>query len=73
MTGLFLSIWFYVYAGLMFSIVSYSTGLFHNLHWLVQVIFWPVLLAIQAVKIIRESNFGWFVRYSIFKISHRND
>lgn len=68
MTGLFLLIWFYLYAGLLFSMVSCSVGLFQKFHWLVQVAFWPAFLIIQTVKAIRESNFGWFVRYGIFKL-----
>ena len=70
MTGLFLLIWFYLYAGILFAMTSYSVGLFQKFHWTAQVIFWPALLVIQAVKAIRESNFGWFVRYNIFKLKN---
>jgi hypothetical protein len=73
MTALFLSIWFYIYAGLMFSTASIGLNLFPNTGCLTQVFFWPVLFVIYAFKQIRDSNFGWFVRYNIFKISHRND
>ena len=71
MTDLFLIIWFYLYAGLMFSTVSVGLGLFPNTGGLTQVFFWPVLLVIYAFKQIRESDFGWFVRYQIFKITHK--
>lgn len=63
MTAIFLLIWFYLYAGVMFAMVAYGVGLFQKLHWTAQVIFWPALLIIQAVKSIRKSNFGRFVRY----------
>jgi hypothetical protein len=29
-----------------------------------------VFAIIYAVKSIRKSDFGWFVRYSIFKLTH---
>lgn len=70
MTGLFLLIWFYVYAGLLFAMTAYTVGLFQKFHWTAQVIFWPALLVIQAVKAIRDSNFGWFVRYQVFKFKN---
>ena len=70
MTTVFLLIWFYLYAGILFAMTSYGVGLFQKLHWTAQVIFWPALLVIQAVKAIRESNFGWFVRYNIFKLKN---
>lgn len=68
MSGLFLLIWFYVYAGILFAITAYGVGLFQKLHWTAQVAFWPALLVIQAFKSIRESNFGWFVRYGRYKM-----
>ena len=70
MTAVFLLIWFYVYAGLLFSMMAYAVGLFQKFHWTAQVAFWPALFVIQAVKAIRESNFGWFVRYGIFKMKN---
>lgn len=71
MTELFLAIWFYLYAGLMFSTVSLGLGLFPNTGCINQVFFWPVLFVIYAFKQIRESDFGWFVRYQIFKIKNK--
>ena len=47
---------------------AYGVGLFQKLHWTAQVAFWPALLVIQAFKSIRESNFGWFVRYGRYKM-----
>lgn len=70
MIAVILFVWFYIYAGLMFSMVSYSVGPFQNSHWLAQVIFWPILLIVQAVRAIKNSNFGWFVRYIIFKMKN---
>ena len=71
MEAIFLLIWFYVYAGLMFAMVSYSVGLFQRLHWAVQALLWPVLLTIQAVKRLRESEFGYFIRYCGVKLKTR--
>ena len=71
MTDLFLIIWFYLYAGLMFSTTSLGLGLFPNTGCLTQVFFWPVLFVIYVFKQIRESDFGWFVRYKIFSLTHR--
>lgn len=70
MNAIFLLIWFYIYAGLLFTHAQALTGIFNRFHWLVLVFFWPVFFAIYAVKAIRESDFGWFVRYGIFKITH---
>lgn len=67
MTAVFLLIWFYAYAGLLFAMTSYTIGLFQKFHWAVQAAFWPAFLIIQAVKSIRDSNFGWFVRYRLYK------
>lgn len=71
MVSVFLFIWFYVYSGLLFAMTCNVTGLFQKFHWTGQVAFWPVLLVIQAVKSIRESNFGYFVRYGLFKFKNR--
>ena len=49
-TGLFLLIWFYVYAGLMFARVSVSLGLFGKTHWCAQVALWPVLAVVQVLR-----------------------
>ena len=68
MNAVFLLVWFYLYVGLMFATMSYPVGLFRKFHWTAQVAFWPVFLIIQAVRSIRESDFGWFVRYSVFKL-----
>lgn len=70
MTAVFLLTWFYVYAGLLFAMTSYTVGLFQKFHWTVQAAFWPVFLIIQAVKSIRDSNFGWFVRYRLYKMKN---
>ena len=70
MTGLFLLIWFYLYAGILFAMTSYGVGLFQKFHWATQVIFWPAFLVIQAVKSIRDSKFGWFVRYHLYKMKN---
>lgn len=67
MTAVFLLIWFYVYVGLLFAMTSYTVGLFQKFHWTAQAAFWPAFLIIQAVKSIRDSNFGWFVRYHLYK------
>ena len=71
MTELFLILWFYLYAGLMFSTTSLGLGLFPNTGCLTQVFFWPVLFVIYVFKQIRESDFGCFVRYKIFCLTHR--
>ena len=70
MEGVFLLIWFYIYAGLLFSMTSYSVGPFQKFHWALQVLFWPAFLVIQAVKSIRNSDFGWFVRYCGFRLKN---
>ena len=70
MTGLFLLIWFYLYAGILFARVSSTVGLFPNWHCIAQVLFWPVLLIVHLVKSICDSDFGWFVRYCTFKLKN---
>lgn len=50
MEGLFLIIWFYLYAGLNFAVVSNSLALFPKIMWLIQTLIWPVLLLLCAVK-----------------------
>ena len=70
MTDILLLIWFYLYVGLLFGASSLSCTLFPKFKWWVQVLFWPVFFVVYAVKSIRESNFGWFVRYGIFKLTH---
>ena len=70
MDAIFLLICFYIYAGLLFTHAQALTGIFSRFHWLVLVFFWPVFFTIYLVKSIRESDFGWFVRYGIFKLTH---
>lgn len=70
MTGLFLLIWFYVYTGLLFAMTAYTVGMFQKFHWAVQVVFWPAFFIIQVVKSIRDSDFGWFVRYCLYKMKN---
>ena len=70
MTVILLLIWFYLYIGVLFGVASMDLTLFPKLKWLVQVLFWPALTAVYVVKRVRESDFGWFVRYGIFKLTH---
>jgi len=71
MDAISLAIMFYLYAGLMFSSVSVSNSLFPETGCLTQAFFWPALFAIYAFRRIRESDFGWFVRYKMFKLRNR--
>lgn len=68
--ALFLILWFYVYAGLMFGMVSNSVGLFPNLWMFNQVIGWPVFSLIATFRQFKDSNVGWFIRYHLFKATH---
>jgi hypothetical protein len=53
MEGLFLAIWFYIYAGLMFAMVSHTVGFFPKTGWFVQMIGWPIF---SVIAFIRQSN-----------------
>ncbi len=70
MTSVFLIIWFYLYAGLMFAMTAYTVGLFQKYHWTVQAVLWPVFLLIQMAKVIGDSKFWWFVKYYIYKMKN---
>ena len=70
MEAIFLVIWFYVYAGLMFGTVSNTVSLFPKWGHFWQVMFWPVFLCIYLFNRVKDSNFGWFVRYVAYKATH---
>ena len=70
MEGFFLIIWFYVYAGLMFGMSVKSANLFPTMELFWQVICWPVFLCIYLFNRVKDSNFGWFVRYIAYKATH---
>ena len=50
MTAIFLIIWFYVYAGLMFGTVSNAVGLFPSINVWVQVLMWVFLAIVYLFK-----------------------
>ena len=66
MTGLFLIIWFYLFAGMLFACL----GLFEQ-HWVWQLLLWPVFSCIWLYNRIKESSFGWWVRYKVFKAKNK--
>ena len=66
MEAIFLLIWFYIYAGLMFVMVSSAVCLFPKWGYFWQVVFWPIFLGIYFVNRLKESDFGWFIRYRLF-------
>jgi hypothetical protein len=70
MTAVFLIIWFYVYVGLQFGMVSNNVGLFPRTGSFWQVVGWPVFLCIYLFNRMKDSNFGWFVRYIAYKVTH---
>ncbi len=70
MIAFFLIIWFYVYAGLMFGTVSNAASLLHKCGLFWQITFWPVFLCIYLFNRVKGSNFGWFVRYITYKVTH---
>lgn len=70
MAGLFLLIWFYVYTGLMFGTVSNTASMFPKWGSFWQVVCWPVFLCIYLFNRVKDSNFGWFVRYIAYKATH---
>ena len=70
MTGLFLIIWFYIYAGLMFSMVSTSVGLFPVFGHFEQIILWPGLLVVYLCKCLVNSKLWWFLKYVCFKVNN---
>lgn len=67
MTAVFLIIWFYVYIGLQFGMVSNTIGLFPNVRVFKQVMGWPVYSLVVLFRQIKDSNVGWFCRYARFK------
>ena len=67
MTALFLLVWFYLYAGLLFGMCAKSAWLFPKVGSPWQVLGWPVFLGIHLFNQLKDSNFGWFVRYQVFK------
>jgi hypothetical protein len=50
MTAIFLLIWFYVYAGLLFVMVSDATLLFPKWGYFWQVVFWPVFFGAYCIN-----------------------
>ena len=70
MTAAFLIIWFYVYAGLMFAMVSDSVGLFPKTNSWIQVIGWPVFSLIHMFRRLNDSKLAWFLRYVAFKVKN---
>ena len=68
MEAIFLLIWFYVYAGLMVVMVSGAVGLFPKWGYFWQVVFWPLFLCIHLLNQLKDSGFGWFVRYLLFMV-----
>ena len=70
MTAVFLIIWFYAYTGLMFGMSAKSVNLFPTIESFWQVICWPVFLCIYLFNRVKDSNFGWFVRYIAYKATH---
>ena len=69
MTAVFLIIWFYVYAGLQFGMVSGTLGLFPGTRMFVQVMAWPVYSVVAVFRRFKDSGFGWFCRYAWFKMT----
>ena len=53
MTAVFLIIWFYIYAGLQFGMVSNSIGLFPSTNSFLQVIGWPVYSLVAVFRQIK--------------------
>ena len=56
MVGLFLIIWFYVYAGLLFARVSTYGNFFPSVGWGLQTLLWPVFTVIYIVLLIKNGN-----------------
>lgn len=50
MEALFLLVWFYLYAGLQFGMISNTVGLFPRAGSFWQVVGWPVFLAIYLFR-----------------------
>lgn len=71
MTAVFLVIWFYIYAGLMFSAVSISIGLFPGWKWYCQVLCWSVLTIGYLIERVKINDFVWFIKYQVFKLNNR--
>ena len=70
MADLFLLVWFYLYAGLMFGMVSNTANLFPKWGSFWQVTFWPVFFCISFFNQVKDTSFGWFVRYIAYKATH---
>ena len=69
MTAVFLIIWFYVYIGLQFGMISNTIGLFPNAWMFNQVMGWPVYSLVAVFRQIKDSGFGWFCRYAWIKMT----
>ena len=70
MTAVFLVVWFYVYAGLMFATVSNSVGFFPNVNAWIQVLGWPVFSLVQIFRNFKDSELAWFFKYVAFKVKN---
>ena len=68
MTGLFLLIWFYVYIGLSFGMVSNSVGYFPGVPVYNQVLGWPVYLLILAWREVKMAFFSWAMKRAMKKL-----
>ena len=67
MEAIFLLIWFYIYAGLLFDVVSDAVCLFPKWGHFWQVVFWPLFFGVYLFNRLKNSNFDWFIRYQLFK------
>ena len=70
MEAIYLLIWFYIYAGLRFVIVSDTVCLFPKWGFFWQVVFWPIFLGVHLFNQLKDSGFAWFVRYQLFRLGH---
>lgn len=70
MTAVFLAVWFYVYTGLMFAMVSNSVGFFPNVNSWIQVLGWPVFSLVQIFRNFKDSELAWFFKYVAFKVKN---
>ena len=68
MTGLFLLIWFYVYAGLLFGMVSNSVGYFPGVPLFNQIFGWPVYVLIHAWREVKMLFFSWMMKRAMKKL-----
>lgn len=69
MTAVFLIIWFYVYIGLQFGMISNTIDLFPNVCMFNQVMGWPIYSLVAVFRHIKDSGFGWLCRYAWFKMT----